>query len=294
MPTAAETKFWTASPAIWLRYDIVVLAGVVLPVRVGDEARRRVERDVGEHRRSAVRVERQVALQAQEQVEQRPRRALKTSAVARRPSSPAPLGAGPEEAVERTLDGGEPRAARGSARSRPAPCTRRADSRARRARRGRRRSGRCRCRSQALTPEEGVDEVGEDGQRDDEPEEIPGRHQTRSSAAISPKCQHEAANCDQDPHQLDHETSVGSSRVKPALRARGASPKGFSRRRCDEPVAGSGLGQEVARLVGVGLELLSQLRDVDVQVTRFHLVRRPPDLAQERLVRQQLALVLRE
>ena len=24
MPTAAETKFWTASPAIWLKYESVV------------------------------------------------------------------------------------------------------------------------------------------------------------------------------------------------------------------------------------------------------------------------------
>ena len=70
MPTAAETKFWTASPAIWLRYDIVVLAAVVLPVRVRDEARGRVERDVRRDGREAVRVQEEVALEPEQRVEE--------------------------------------------------------------------------------------------------------------------------------------------------------------------------------------------------------------------------------
>ena len=45
IPTAAETKFWTASPLICVRWLIVDSPRVVLPVRVGDEAHRRVERE---------------------------------------------------------------------------------------------------------------------------------------------------------------------------------------------------------------------------------------------------------
>ena len=55
-----------------------------------------------------------------------------------------------------------------------------------------------------------------------------------------------------------------------------------SRRRLVEDVAGP------RRL---GLDLPSELRDVDVQVVRLLAVRRAPDLAQDRRVRQQLALV---
>src|SRR5581483_3605375 len=59
--------------------------------------------------------------------------------------------------------------------------------------------------------------------------------------------------------------------------------------RLDEPVAGAGLRHEVA-----GGDLLAQMRDVDVEVVRLHLVRRPPHLAQEHPVGQELPAVLRE
>ena len=72
MPTAAETKFCTASPAIWLKNDERRLAAVVLPVRVRDERRRRVERQVPGARVKAVRVERMQRLRAQDQVEREP------------------------------------------------------------------------------------------------------------------------------------------------------------------------------------------------------------------------------
>ena len=45
------------------------LATVVLPVGVGDEADRRVEAEIFGHRRHALRIERQEALQAQQAVE---------------------------------------------------------------------------------------------------------------------------------------------------------------------------------------------------------------------------------
>ena len=44
MPAAAEMKFCTASPTICVKYDMRRLAAVVLPVGVGDEADRGVER----------------------------------------------------------------------------------------------------------------------------------------------------------------------------------------------------------------------------------------------------------
>ena len=51
-PTAADTKFCTVSPAIWVRWLIVDSPDVVLPVRVGHEADGGVERhlrvDVGQ------------------------------------------------------------------------------------------------------------------------------------------------------------------------------------------------------------------------------------------------------
>ena len=45
MPTAADTKFCTVRPSIWVRWLIVDLARVPLPVGVGHEADRGVERD---------------------------------------------------------------------------------------------------------------------------------------------------------------------------------------------------------------------------------------------------------
>ena len=80
-----------------------------------------------------------------------------------------------------------------------------------------------------------------------------------------------------------------------------AALKGISRSRRerllvrrDEPVASAGLGEQIARARRVGLELAPQLRDVDVQVVRLVPVGRPPHLAQDRPMRQQLALVLGE
>ena len=61
MPTAAETKFWTVRPSHLGQVATSRLARVVLPVRVGDEADRRVEREVRGHGRSARGVERQAA-----------------------------------------------------------------------------------------------------------------------------------------------------------------------------------------------------------------------------------------
>ena len=69
MPTAAETKFWTARPAICDEMAHRRLARVGLPVGVGHERRRGVERqrrvDAGEPERQG-----QVGLEALERVEQ--------------------------------------------------------------------------------------------------------------------------------------------------------------------------------------------------------------------------------
>src|SRR4029453_13667249 len=65
-------------------------------------------------------------------------------------------------------------------------------------------------------------------------------------------------------------------------------------RRAYEPVADARLVEQVARPGGVGLDLPAQMRDIDVQVVRLLSIRRAPDRAQDRRMRQQLALVLRE
>ena len=63
MPTAAETKFCTARPAICTRWPMRRLTRVGLPVGVGDEADRGVPRQRRRHRRRrVVEVQRQLAL----------------------------------------------------------------------------------------------------------------------------------------------------------------------------------------------------------------------------------------
>ena len=61
-----------------------------------------------------------------------------------------------------------------------------------------------------------------------------------------------------------------------------------------QPVAGPGLGDQVRGMARIGLDLPPQLRDVDVQVVRLDLVGGAPHLAQDRPVREQLALVAHE
>ena len=111
MPTAAETKFWTARPAICAEVRQRRLARVELPVRVRQERRRRVERDVPGARAEVPRVERVQRLGAQDHVEQQRRRApLKTSTRPRvgLPVLPAP-GVDAQQAVEHRSTGAETR-----------------------------------------------------------------------------------------------------------------------------------------------------------------------------------------
>ncbi len=74
MPAAAEAKFCTVRPAIWAKWLSGALAGVELPVGVGDEADGGVERQVRGHAGEPLRVQRQMPLQAQDGVEEQERR----------------------------------------------------------------------------------------------------------------------------------------------------------------------------------------------------------------------------
>src|SRR5262245_46107749 len=73
----------------------------------------------------------------------------------------------------------------------------------------------------------------------------------------------------------------------------GAALKKVSRP-LSEPIAGSGLGEDVARPGRIRLELPPELRDVHVQIVRLLAVAPPPNLAQERRVCEQLAGVAGE
>jgi len=70
MPAAAEAKFCTVSPAICEKIRHRRLAAVALPVGVGQEADRGVERQVGRQSGLAGRVEGKPVLQPQQRVEQ--------------------------------------------------------------------------------------------------------------------------------------------------------------------------------------------------------------------------------
>src|SRR6478736_2340173 len=61
--------------------------------------------------------------------------------------------------------------------------------------------------------------------------------------------------------------------------------------RCDEPVSGPCLRQQVARPGRIVLDLPAQLGDVDMEVVRFFAVGGAPDLPQDGGVRHQLAFV---
>ena len=87
-----------------------------------------------------------------------------------------------------------------------------------------------------------------------------------------------------------HASTVGRP-SQSRLRIDGGVLKKLSSGGRHEPVAGAGLGQQVARPRGIGLELPAQLRDVDVEIVRLRAVRRPPHLAQDRAVGEELALV---
>ncbi len=68
MPVAAETKFWTPSAADWTKWLIVLSPPYALPVRVGAEADRGVERDARIDGGQVVRIAGQVRLQSLERV----------------------------------------------------------------------------------------------------------------------------------------------------------------------------------------------------------------------------------
>ena len=72
-PTAADTKFCTVRPAIWVSCDMVDSPRVVLPVRVGHEADGGVERQGSGHAREAALVQRQSALQPLQRVQHQDR-----------------------------------------------------------------------------------------------------------------------------------------------------------------------------------------------------------------------------
>src|SRR3954452_12823897 len=72
---------------------------------------------------------------------------------------------------------------------------------------------------------------------------------------------------------------------------RGAVLSSSGRRRsCGESVSESWLGDEVARIRGVGLELAPQLRHVYAQVVGLGAVGRSPDFLQQLAVADELAL----
>ena len=83
-------------------------------------------------------------------------------------------------------------------------------------------------------------------------------------------------------------STTGQAGLKTASRAR------LGIRRTHQPVPRAGLGHQVARAGRVGLDLLAQAGDVDVQVVRLDLVGGPPDPFQDGAVGEQLALVLGE
>ena len=119
IPTAADTKFCTVSPAICVKMAHRPLAAVVLPVRVRHEADRSVE---GERRRHPVhvgRIERQHALDPLEQVEPENRNRAERK---QRQGIDGPLLLAPRvdtaEPVEHTLDRQEDTVARVRARRR--------------------------------------------------------------------------------------------------------------------------------------------------------------------------------
>src|SRR5262245_58348701 len=68
----------------------------------------------------------------------------------------------------------------------------------------------------------------------------------------------------------------------------GRAPKAASLA-AGEAIADTGFGLQEPRLRRVGLELLAQVRHVDPHVVVVLHVRRPPDLAQQLPVRQDLA-----
>ena len=86
-----------------------------------------------------------------------------------------------------------------------------------------------------------------------------------------------------------HAPNGRTSRLSAGSGSRPGSSRS-SQEAVDEPVTRAGLGEQVPRARRVRLELAAQLRHVDVQVVRLVAVRRPPHLAQDRAVRQQLAL----
>src|SRR3954468_2594950 len=84
---------------------------------------------------------------------------------------------------------------------------------------------------------------------------------------------------------LDDMPSGWQRGAQQSLKIAAATLKKFSRS-LDEAVAGTRLRHEEPWTPGIRLELLPQLRDVDVQVVRLVAVGRPPDLAQDDAVRQ--------
>ena len=92
------------------------LSAVGLPVRVGDEADRNVEGQVGRHARKTLRIERQPALLAQERVEAEQASPAENDH-RKRVFGPFLLGFGvdPGDAIERAFDGAEERREKGPA-----------------------------------------------------------------------------------------------------------------------------------------------------------------------------------
>ena len=69
IPVAAETKLWTVKPAICSEIAQRGLAAVILPIGVGGEADRGVQRQIRRHSGHALRIPRQIELQPQHGVE---------------------------------------------------------------------------------------------------------------------------------------------------------------------------------------------------------------------------------
>src|SRR5690349_1946697 len=110
----------------------------------------------------------------------------------------------------------------------------------------------------------------------------------RRAPGRSPRCRRAERG------STDSRYRVPYAQRRPTPLARALRIRAAGLRRAYEPVADARLVEQVARARGIGLDLAPQVRHVHVEVVRLLAVRGAPDRAQDRGMREQLALVLRE